>query len=142
MSRRPTISAELRQIVAARSDYRCAYCLTDEQITGGLFTLDHIIPYSLGGQTTAENLCLACWDCNLIKGKRVVGVDPITSQTVPLFHPYRQRWVDHFTWHTDGLYIIGLTPTARATIEVIKLNRPPLLHARRWWVEAGWHPPS
>lgn len=138
---RPRISPELRQLVAARSDHRCAYCLTNEETSGGLFTLDHIIPLSLGGLTTFENLCLACWDCNLIKGTKIAGLDPETEAMVSLFHSYKQRWLDHFIWQAEGLLVVGLTPTGRATVNGIKLNRPPLVKARRWWIKAGWHPP-
>ena len=34
---------------------------------------DHIIPYSLGGPTTWENLQLLCQGCNLAKYNRVLG---------------------------------------------------------------------
>ncbi|MCP5087453.1 MAG: HNH endonuclease [Rhodobacteraceae bacterium] len=139
---RSRIAPELRRIVAIRSGHRCAYCLTNEQIAGGYFTLDHIIPLSLGGTTTSENLCLACWDCNLIKGSRIAGLDPDTDIMVPLFHPYKQRWNRHFSWQAEGLLIVGLSPTGRATVNILKLNRPPLANARRFWIQAGWHPPE
>lgn len=58
MSRRPSISHKLRRVAASRSaKFWCDYSLADEQIIGDIFTIDHIIPYSLDGQTTAENLC-------------------------------------------------------------------------------------
>lgn len=139
---RPCISPQLRQVVAARSDYRCAYCLTDEQIVGGFFTIDHIIPLSLGGITTPENLCLACWDCNLIKSARIAALDPNTGLMTPLFHPYKQDWDDHFVWQAEGLLILGSTPVGRATVNSLKLNRPPLVKARHYWIRAGWHPPD
>ena len=138
---RPHIPPPLRQNVAARTAQRCAYCLTSEEIVGVRFTIDHIIPLSLGGATREENLCLSCWDCNLIKGTMIAALDPETKVMVPLFHPYRQNWREHFTWQAGGLLIIGLTSTGRATIQALKLNRPALVSARRWWIEAGWHPP-
>ncbi len=67
------ISATLRRQISERDHYRCCYCRTAEEIIGGEFTVDHIIPESLGGPTAVHNLCLACWRCNLIKGKRIVG---------------------------------------------------------------------
>ncbi len=136
------VPRNLRQQVRQRFGYRCAYCLTPEWIIGTAFTIDHIIPESLGGQTTVENLCLACLACNLIKGTQIVVVDPETQQVVPLFHPYLDHWFEHFAWQGEGLYIVGVTPTGRATVNALRLNRDLLVNARRWWMDAGWHPPD
>ena len=38
----------LRQQVAKQSLYRCVYCQTQEIVVGAQFTVDHIIPESLG----------------------------------------------------------------------------------------------
>jgi len=136
------ISSTLRQLVAERSGYSCSYCLTAQDIVGASFTIDHIVPEALGGTTTADNLCLACWSCNLIKGSRIAAIDPQTNEMARLFDPNTQKWNEHFTWQADGLLIIGLTPTGRATVHGLKLNRPPLINARRLWIKAGWHPPQ
>lgn len=69
------LSPSLRAQVAAQSHNCCCYCLCQEDVAGVRFTIDHIIPESLGGETVAENLCLACWDCNLVKQNRIVGTD-------------------------------------------------------------------
>ena len=120
------ISSSLRQAVAQNSLYRCGYCLTSELIVGSEFTVDHIIPQSLGGPTSVENLCLAYWGCNLHKHDRLVALDPDTDILVRLFHPNQQRWQDNFAWFEKGLLIVGMTPTGRATIQALQLNRPPL----------------
>ncbi len=138
---RTRIPPALRQLVAERSRHRCSYCLTPEDIVGAQFTVDHIIPESLGGATMPDNLCLACWGCNLIKHDRIAALDPETGETARLFHPQKQDWHTHFVWEADGLLIAGLTPTGRATVNALKLNRAPLVNARRLWIEAGWHPP-
>jgi hypothetical protein len=69
------------------------------------------------------------------------AVDPLTEVTVPLFHPRLQRWTHHFRWSEDGTRILGMTSNGRATVAALKLNRPSLVEARKWWVRAGWHPP-
>ncbi len=97
------VSRNLRQQVRQRFGNHCAYCLTPEWIIGTAFTIDHIIPETLAGRTTAENLCLACSACNLIKGTRIIAIDPKTQQLVPLFHPYLDHWVEHFFWQEAGL---------------------------------------
>lgn len=136
------ISSALRQAVVERAGHRCCYCQTAEDVTGTLFTIDHIIPESLGGSTTVENLCLACWSCNLIKRDRIVATDPETGATVRIFNPNSQKWHDHFVWQREGLLIGGLTSIGRATINAIRLNRPELINARRLWIKIGGHPPQ
>lgn len=131
------IPPTLRQAVAERSCYHCSYCLTSERIVGALFTVDHIIPESLGGATVLDNLCLACWSCNLIKHDRIAALDSETGVMVRLFHPNNQKWPEHFTWQAEGLLIVGLTPTGRVTVSALKLNRAPLVNARRLWIQAG-----
>jgi hypothetical protein len=123
-------------------DHRCCYCLTSEQIVGAEFTIDHIVPQSLGGASTEDNLCLACWRCNLIKRDRIAAADPESGVIVRLFNPRQQQWSDHFTWQQGGLTIAGLTPTGRATLAALRLNRASLVSARRLWIRAGWHPPA
>ena len=105
-------------------------------------TVDHIIPESLGGMTVLNNLCLACWDCNLIKGRRISAMSPLSQEEVALFHPLTQVWEDHFRWSEDASLIVGLTPVGEATIHALKLNRLHLVEARRRWTMVGWHPPN
>jgi hypothetical protein len=81
--------------------------------------------------------------CNNYKGDRTAGVDPATGETMPLFNPRRQNWFEHFRWSEDGLRIIGLTPTGRATVAVLHLSDDPdALTVRSYWVQVGWHPPK
>lgn len=109
---------------------------------GMRFTVDHIVPQALGGGDEPSNLCLACWDCNLAKGARIAAVDPHTNALVVLYHPHKERWVDHFVWREGGVLIEGRTATGRATASALELNRPALLTARQRWAFVGWHPPN
>ena len=135
------IPRALRRSVAERCGYRCSYCQTAQQVTGAEFTIDHIIPESLGGRTTENNLCLACWYCNVTKNDRIASIDLESGLMVHLYNPYTQKWTEHFRWVEDGLVIVGLTPIGRTTVNAVKLNRPSLVISRRLWVAAGWHPP-
>lgn len=139
---RSYIGRALREQVARDARHRCGYCLTSARITGAPLEVDHIIPESLGGLTVRENLWLACSMCNDHKGNRIAAVDPRTGEEVRIFDPRRQLWGDHFDWSGEGDVIIGKTPTGRATIAVVRLNRAELVEARRGWVSAGWHPPK
>ena len=136
------IPRALRNRVRAQSRYRCGYCLTQEAIVGTALEIDHIIPSSLGGLTIEENLWLACTLCNDYKSNQISAEDPETGTIAGLFDPRRHEWREHFTWAPDGERILGLTPTGRATVIALKLNRELLMDARRLWVTAGWHPPA
>lgn len=137
-----TIPVSLQIQVTERSPRICSYCQSQQRITGVTLTFDHIIPQSLGGETNLENLCLACWDCNLAKADRTTAIDPQTGVFVRLFHPVQQRWHDHFSWSEGGRYIVGITSIGRATVIALKLNRPQLVESRTYWNQAGWHPPA
>ena len=136
------IPLRLRRKVADKAHHRCGYCLTPERIVGVEMEVDHIIPEALEGKTEEDNLWLTCERCNEHKGDRIKAPDPETGEMALLFHPRQQRWADHFSWSPEGDHIIGLTPTGRATIATLKLNREKLVQARKLWVSVGWHPPQ
>lgn len=68
--------------------------------------------------------------------------DPVDGEKVPLFHPRCDRWSDHFAWNADYTLMVGLTPTGRATIEKLQLNRIGVVNLRRVMLIAGLHPPQ
>ena len=136
------IPKALRKRVAEQAQFKCGYCLTSEYIVGAPMEIDHIIPVSLGGPTEEENLWLACSLCNDHKSGRIAALDPDTGSMVRLFNPRFENWIDHFTWNQMGDHIEGLTPTGRATVIALNLNRASLVKARQLWIKAGWHPPQ
>ena len=135
------ISTEIRRRVRERFADCCAYCRTAERLTVAIFELDHITPISAGGTTVFENICFACPTCNRFKASQTIGVDPETREQANLFHPHRDSWSEHFSWSNDATEIIGLTSTGRATIDVLKMNRPQLIRVRRMWADLEEHPP-
>lgn len=136
------ISEALRNAIRERAKSRCEYCLTSEAVSGIRCQIDHILPRSRGGATTADNLCLACAACNGHKHARTHATDPDSGAEVPLFDPRRQPWSEHFSWSTDGTEIIGQTSTGRATIVALRLNDALLVAARALWTGTGLHPPQ
>lgn len=68
-----------------------------------------------------------------------MAVDPHSDSEEPLFNPRRDNWQTHFQW--DGIYLIGLTPTGRATLELLNLNRVLILAIRYEESLHGRHPP-
>lgn len=136
------VPENLRRQVRERFNNICAYCQTAELLSVSIFEIDHIIPISADGSTSFENLCLACSTCNRYKGIHQQAIDPLTNQTVPLFHPNQQKWDDHFSWSESKTKIIGRSPTGRATIELLKMNRPQLVFLRDIWASIDKHPPE
>lgn len=68
-------------------------------------------------------------------------VDPTTGDDAVLYHPRRQAWREHFAWSLDGQTVLGKTPTGRATVERLRLNRPGVVNLRRALAAIGEHPP-
>lgn len=136
------ISKMLRERVEEQAQRRCGYCLSQEDVVGAPMEIDHLLPEALGGLTVEENLWLACTLCNSYKNDRIAALDPETGELVRLFNPRLQRWNEHLAWTPEGDQIVGLTPTGRAAVSALKLNRPTLVRARHRWIAAGWHPPS
>lgn len=137
-----SIPADLRRRVSIEARQRCGYCQTQELVIGSPLEIDHLVPESLGGLTVLDNLWLACSPCNDHKSNRLLLVDPISGDRVPIFNPRQHSWREHFAWSLDSTRIDGLTPVGRATVAALRLNRPSLVLARGLWVAAGWHPPA
>ncbi|MDQ2996912.1 MAG: HNH endonuclease [Chloroflexota bacterium] len=135
------ISAELRQHVTERANGSCEYCRSQARYATQPFSVEHMTPRAKGGSTTLENLALACQGCNNHKYDEVEALDPVSGERVPLYHPRHDGWNTHFTWSDDFTLIIGLTPTGRATIATLFLNRDGVVHLRWLLYTIGEHPP-
>src|SRR5689334_21427253 len=112
---------EVLLYLRARAGYCCEYCRFPESCSELPFHVDHIISRQHGGERTLDNLALACCYCNRYKGPNLTGIDPESKQLVPLFQPRRQSWEAHLYW--DGPLLLGRTPTARATVRLLQINR-------------------
>ncbi len=130
-----------KQIVRERARGLCEYCRSQMRFSTHDFSVEHIVPVARGGSSTLGNLALACQGCNNCKHTRMMVTDPVTEKRVPLFHPRRDRWLRHFAWSVDSTRIIGLTPTGRATVDALQLNRGNLVNFRGILYVAGKHPP-
>jgi hypothetical protein len=140
---RAHIPADVDRRVRAAARDRCGYCLSPQRLVMARLQVDHIIPVACGGSDDEGNLWLSCPICNDHKSDKTHAPDTETGATVPLFNPRTQRWPDHFRWAEDGIRIIGLTPTGRATVAALRLSDDPdALTVRGYWVQAGWHPPK
>ena len=141
------INHKTRQIVRQRGNYLCEYCHSSEETSAALFEIDHIMPQSLGGLDSLENLALACQRCNSYRYNFITGIDPETKQELSLFNPRKQKWADHFIWTKDGLKVKGITAIGRATCHRLDFNDDFhndgfIVKARKLWLKGGWHPPK
>jgi len=115
------IPAALKRLVRERAVDRCEYCLFPESATLAPHWIDHIIAEKHGGKTELENLAVCCALCNLRKGSDLTSIDPDSGEIVPLFHPRRDRWSDHF--RLDKGRIEPLTAVGRVTVRLLQFNR-------------------
>ena len=141
------VPQSIQQIVGERAKYFCEYCHSPEFVSTDRFTVDHIVPQSLGGLDELENLALCCRRCNERRYNFTSGIDPETQEEVVLFNPRQQEWSEHFVWSSDGIKILGITSTGRATCNRLDVNDERhgnkfIQKSRRLWVEVGWHPPQ
>jgi hypothetical protein len=108
--------------------------------TGGDFHIDQIEPLAAGGSTALENLALACVSCSLRKGARLEARDPSSGEMVSLFHPRRKKWSAHFRW--KGNRVEGRSPSGRASVFLLKMNRALAVAIRKEERLIGQHPPD
>lgn len=59
---------------------------------------------------------------------------------MPLFNPRTQAWAEHFRW--EGERVVPLTPTGRATVAALAMNRPLIVAIRQEEATRGRHPPT
>lgn len=123
-----------RELVYERAAGRCEYCLIPETAVLAAHEIDHIISRKHGGSSEFDNLALSCVLCNKHKGSDLTSIDPDTGKIVPLYHPRRDSWSHHFQLH-DAQFI-GLTPTGRATIRLLQLNRSDRIGERQLLIAA------
>jgi hypothetical protein len=126
--------------VARRAGHRCEYCRAPEAIFNFPFEVEHIVPSGRGGADDSSNLALACRACNSFKGDAETGLDELTGIEVPLFHPRRDGWGEHFRLDPDTGAVTGVTACGRGTVHRLRMNDPVQLTARLVWMELGLYP--
>lgn len=132
------VPERIARLVAERAGHRCEYCRMHQSLQGATFHIEHILPRSLGGTDSADNLALACPSCNLHKSNRIAVSDNVAQTTIPLFYPRADVWNEHFEW--EGCEVVGKTETDRATIALLLLNAPRRLQIREMEKSFGLFP--
>ena len=134
------VPAPLRRRVRKRAAGRCEYCLIHEDDVGLPLEPDHILAAKHGGGANEANLAWACFVCNRRKGADLASIYPLTGMIVRLFNPRADERSRHFRLENGN--ILPLTAEARATENLLQLNRPENVEIRRLLVRAGWSPSS
>lgn len=137
-----SVGRRLKREVRERAREICEYCRSQESFAMQSFSVEHVVPLHAGGESVLDNLALACQGCNNYKQVKVEALDPVTETTAALYHPRRESWTEHFVWSHDFTRLVGLTPTGRATIAALRLNRRGLINLRRALYASGEHPPA
>jgi hypothetical protein len=132
------ISSETRQIVAARANFICEYCLIAEADAYFRFQVEHIISRKHGGSSELENLALSCVFCNRYKGSDVATLSPKTNQLIRFYNPRADRWSEHF--RLNGDVIESLTDIGEATVRILQMNHEDLILEREVLNHCGRYP--
>lgn len=87
---RPFLEVPLtRKNILLRNNYTCQYCGSQDRKS---MTVDHVIPKSMGGKSTWENLVCACKDCNSKKRSKLaheVQMKLLSKPKRPKLIPWR-----------------------------------------------------
>lgn len=129
-----------RQFIVERAQGCCEYCRTRQDYATQNLAIEHVQPRSQGGNDSLDNLALSCPGCNGHKYNKTQAQDPESLEIVALYNPRIQDWTTHFAWSYDYSALIGLTPTGRATIELLQLNRLGIRNIRLGMLARGDHP--
>jgi HNH endonuclease len=123
----------LRKVVAKRANYRCEYCKMPQLPIQLKHEPDHILPRKHSGETSSQNLALACFNCNRNKGSDISGYDSKNGNLTPFFNPRTQIWSEHFLF--QDAEIVPLTAEARVTARLLKLNDVERIEQRQVLIE-------
>ena len=100
--------------VFLRDKFTCQYCVKSFKVEH--LTFDHVIPRSLGGKTTWDNVVTSCRRCNTFKGNKLVNKTNLKLNKQPyipnnyelkeigkLFPPnfLHKSWNDFLYWDSE-----------------------------------------
>jgi len=137
---RRKISPAKRLLIATRAAFLCEYCRIPEDFSTDVFNIEHVNSLLHGGTNADNNMAYSCGGCNANKHFHISWNDPQTGTLVPLFHPRKDKWLEHFSWSEDLTLLAGLTPEGRATIDLLKMNRLGLVNLRKALLSYSAHP--
>lgn len=88
--KRPRLHVKLSKAeIFRRDNYRCQYCGKGSSN----LTVDHVVPQSMGGESTWKNLVTACARCNHKKGDKSLQQSGLSLQTIPHKPPSSAKYI-------------------------------------------------
>ncbi len=135
---RKSIAKSTRNDVKKRANHCCEYCKIHEDDMYLAYEIDHIISLKHGGGNELSNLAYACPVCNQHKGSDLTTFIDTYDNIVPLFHPRKDSWEEHFK--VDFGEILPLSDIGKATIKLLQMNDVDMIILRRVLYESGRYP--
>lgn len=89
-----------RKAVFKRDRFSCQYC--KKYLKSGQVTVDHVIPKSMGGNSSFSNCVTSCYSCNNKKGSRTpeqANMLLLTQPVAPTGYIHYISEQDH--WHNE-----------------------------------------
>lgn len=84
------VSNETRKFVR-RAKFLCEYCHSPEYLSPDRFTIDHILPQSLGVRMSLKTWHDSCHRCNERHDNFITSIDPQMQVETSLFNPRKQQ---------------------------------------------------
>jgi hypothetical protein len=95
-----------RKAVFKRDRFSCQYC--GKFLKSGQVTVDHIIPKSLGGNSSFQNCVTACYTCNNKKGSRTLEQANMVLMSKPLIPAGYLHYISESDqWHDEWSDFFG-----------------------------------
>lgn len=84
MAQKKATPLKLAALVKSRDNFICRACGYGGSANHAwALECDHIVPFSIGGSTTADNLQCLCGSCNRAKGDRFTRQFAVRAATAP-----------------------------------------------------------
>lgn len=100
-----------------KQDGKCNLC---ECILQEHFHLDHIIPWSLGGLTTINNLQALCPKCNLIKGNKIMQLRSHQQKVLTIIEEIvKNYWLNQGVLKKKNLFISAFPGSGKSILPII-----------------------
>lgn len=88
-------SADVRKMIYNNAGGRCQLC--GRQIVYIEMTLDHVVPFAMGGADEVENLSCTCFTCNQFKGS-ILPDDFFERITTIFLHQMEKKYSNRLEW--------------------------------------------
>ena len=111
------INGKLRAMIIVRDNSTCQMCGKTVEKDGIRIQIDHIVPFTWGGQTVAENLQCLCSECNEGKKNWVEGENPELMKKISAATSTNERLKLYFEFYANQPIAVDRLSTIAKTRE-------------------------